>query len=90
MGSKLAHVDLFFKVPKDFDGTIDDVLQLILDYRESNGMQEPEEKDYIQEVAENNSISKTGHNIMMIKKLLDGDRRLVGSVNKIEVNRHML
>lgn len=87
MVSRLIHVDLFFKLPKGFDGDFDDLLMLILEYRASNGNQEPVAKDYVAEVLENNSISKSGYDRMMIKKLLlSEDRNLIGAINAIEVS----
>lgn len=87
MVSRLIHVDLFFKLPQGFDGGFDDLLMLILKYRANNGNKEPMTKDYVSEVLENNSVSKSGHDILMIKKLLSSEtRNLMGSINVIEVS----
>lgn len=87
MTSRLIHVDLFFKLPQGFDGGFDDLLKLILEYRAHNGCVEPLERDYVVEAQENNSVSKTGYDRLMIKKLLATDKRnLVGVINVIEVS----
>lgn len=78
----IVHVDLFFNVSDDFDGDISDILQKIIEYRKLNS-QEPHKSDYSEEFDINNSISKSGYDRLMTRKLRN-DKNLVGAVTFIE------
>lgn len=77
----IVHVDLFFNISEDFDGDISEVLKKIIDYRKLNG-KEPSKSDYSEEFDLNNSISKSGYDRLMARKIKRG-KNLVGAVTFI-------
>ena len=77
---KFAHVDLYVKLPEDFDGSFDDVLKLISKIRKDNKYTKPDENDYVAEISNNNSVSWVGNQSMMFKKLLDNDKNIIGTI----------
>lgn len=81
----VAHIDLFFELPEDFDGGFDEMLKAVIDYRKSNGRKEPKKSDYSEEIDQNNSVSKTGYDRLMMRRLeIHKETKLIGTISVLE------
>jgi len=79
----IAHVDLFFQLPDGFKGGFDEVLEEVLKHRAASG-KEPDKSDYAKEFDENNSISKSGYDKIMVNKLRHEGKNLIGTISLIQ------
>jgi len=66
---KVAHINLFFKLPDDFDGGVDEVLKAIQEYRKDHG-KEPKSMPIVEELENSSSISKSGYDKLILNKFV--------------------
>lgn len=78
----IVHIDLFFKLPDDFNGGFDDIIKELMKFRKLKGSL-PKCNDYAKEFDNNTRISKSGYESIMINKIKNG-KTLVGVINIVE------
>lgn len=86
---KVAHVNLYFKLPDDFDGDLNLLLEKILEYRKSVENDSKKEYDmaFSDELEDSTSISKKGYDILMLNRFMrscEEGLSLFGHINIVD------
>jgi hypothetical protein len=67
---KFAHFDFYFVLPNDFDGGIDDILNMIITYRSIIKEKKETSMSYVEELKNSKTISKAGYDELMYNKFI--------------------
>ena len=82
---KIAHINIYFRIPEDFDGDLNELLANIIEYRENKGNDNKIIKLNFKEELENSkTISKYGYDVLMrtafTKAISEQNVKLFGDV----------
>jgi hypothetical protein len=92
---KVAHINLYFKLPDDFDGDLNLLLEEVLKYRKSVEGSPKKEYDmaFADELEDSTSISKKGYDILMFNRFMrscEEGLRLFGHINIVEAENNKI